>query len=260
MPVAGAKGLAVRAALARLGIPRDGVLMVHASLRGFVRDGYSLDAMLDALTDYMAPGTLVVPTMSWRVVRPANPFFDELQTPSNVGALAEQFRLQRATHRSLHPTHSAAALGPLAAEITAGHHNEDTPCSDNSPFGKLAPHDATILMLGITMDCCTLVHHAEEKLAIELYLRPASETETYTCRARTGEDVTVRLRRHLFLPRDYYQFQDLLAQDDRFRTTALDTQELRAFRARDLMDCAARLLTARPDAIIARPGQRYRLM
>jgi aminoglycoside 3-N-acetyltransferase len=254
------KGTAIRKALERLGIPRDGVLMVHSALRPFTRDGYSLEGILDALTDYMALGTLLLPTMSWRVVRPTNPYFDELVTPSNVGALAERFRLSRATHRSLHPTHSAAAIGRLAAELTSGHERDDTPCSDNSPFGKLAANDGFILMLGITMDCCTLVHHAEEKYAVKLYVKPKDQTEIYTCRRRTGEKVTVRLRRHFLLPRDYYQFQDMMAEAGQFRTTTLDTSVLRAFRAADLMACAERLLHGRPDAIIARPGQRYRMM
>ena len=40
----------------------------------------------------------------------------------------------------------------------------------------------------------------------------------------------------------------------------LPSQIVRAFRARDLVDCATALLRARPDAIIARPGQRFRRM
>lgn len=249
-----------RAALRRLSIPRDGLLFVHSSMRHLAHDGYTLDCVLDGLCDYMAPGTLALPTMSWRVVNPTNPHFDELQTPSNVGALAERFRVKYATHRSLHPTHSAAAIGRLAKDITLGHEVDETPCSDNSPFGRLATYDGIVLMLGITMDCCTLLHHAEEKFAPDLYLKPRSELELYTCRHRDGESVTVKLRRHFRLPRDYYQFQDMLAAQDRFRTVALDTTTLRAFSARDLMHCAAQILTARPDAILARAGQRYRLM
>lgn len=251
---------AVKRAMVRLGIPRDCVLMVHSAFRTFAREGYSLEGALDDLINHMAPGTLLLPAMSWRVVRPSNPFFDEIATPSNVGAMAELFRTRHATHRSLHPTHSAAALGKAAVELTRDHHCGDTPCSDLSPFGKLAAFDAWVLMLGITMDCCTMLHHAEEKVAPALYLRPPAEAETYTCRRRTGEEVTVRLRRHLFLPRDYYQFQDMLACEGRFHIAALGSLVLRAFRARDLMNCAMRVLVARPDTIIAGAGQRYRLM
>ena len=70
----------------------------------------------------------------------------------------------------------------------------------------------------------------------------------------------MRLRRHLFLPRDYWQFQDLLAARGEFRVGAVDGSICRAFRARDLVSLASAVLRDRPDAIIAKPGQRYRMM
>ena len=254
------KAAKVRRALERLGIPRDGVAMVHSAFRRFASDGYGLDETLGALIDYMSPGTLVIPTMSWRFVKPADPRFDELHTPCNTGVLAETFRTRHATHRSLHPTHSAAALGKAAADITGEHHLDDTPCSDRSPFGKLVRHDGWVVMFGIAMDCCTLVHHVEEKVAPALYLRPPEQAETYACTRRDGQQIQVRLRRHLFLPRDYYQFQDLLAPEGKLAIATLDNSVLRAFRARDLVAKGVELLRRRPDAIIARPGQRYRCM
>ena len=153
------KTATVRRALARLGIPRDGVVLVHSSLRQLARDGYPLDVVMAALLGHMAAGTLLLPTMSWRFVKPSSPVFDEIATPSNTGALAEQFRLNHATHRSLHPTHSVAGLGREAADLLATHHLDETPCSAASPFGKLADRDGWVVMLGITMDCCTLIHH-----------------------------------------------------------------------------------------------------
>ena len=91
-----------------LGIPHEGVLLVHSSFKGLARDGHDAAAVLKALVDYMEPGTLLLPTMSWRFVKPDKPWFDELQTSSNTGILTELFRTQYATARSLHPTHSIA--------------------------------------------------------------------------------------------------------------------------------------------------------
>jgi aminoglycoside 3-N-acetyltransferase len=257
---AAAPDAAVRTALERLGIPRDGVLMVHSAFKAFKREGFAPAGVLAALREHMKDGTLLLPTMSWRFVKPANPVFDELATPSNTGALTEIFRTQIATHRSLHPTHSVAGVGPRAEAMLSGHHLDDTPCALRSPFGELVPHDAHVMMMGITMDCCTLVHHVEEMIAPELYLKPVAERETYTCKARGGKEHTVLLRRHLFLPRDYWQFQDELASQGKFRVTTIGSTVCRAFRARDMHEAVTRALTARPDAIIARPGQRYRMM
>ena len=244
----------------RIGIPRDGILMVHSSFKTLGREGHEPQAVLQALVDYMTPGTLLVPTMSWRYVKPASPMFDELQTPSNTGILTELFRTNYATARSLHPTHSVAGRGQLAQDLLGAHHFDETPCSARSPFGLLAKYDGWVLMLGVSMDCCTLIHHVEEMVAPDLYLKPQAERETYTCRDRKGREVTVHLRRHLFLARDYWQFQDALAASGALRIARIGNSVCRAFRAIDMMRVVTEALTARPDAIIARPGQRYRMM
>jgi aminoglycoside 3-N-acetyltransferase len=250
----------VRRALERLGIPRDGILMVHSAFKTMAREGHEPGTVLATLVDYMRPGTLLLPTMSWRYVKPEKPLFDELSTPSNTGILTELFRTGYASARSLHPTHSVAGRGDLAAELLGSHHLDETPCSRRSPFGLLVEHEGWVVMLGITMDCCTLIHHVEEMVAPDLYLKTPAQRETYTCRDRRGREVTVFLRRHLFLPRDYYQFQDMLAARGRLRITRIDNTVCRAFRAADMVQVVTDTLAKRPDAIIARPGQRYRMM
>ncbi len=250
----------IRTALERLNIPREGVLLVHSAFKAFAREGHDADTVVRTLVDYMAPGTLLLPTMSWRFVKPDKPVFDELQTPSNTGILTEIFRTKYATRRSLHPTHSVAGCGRLVNELLGTHHLDETPCAALSPFGLLAGHDGWVLMLGISMDCCTLIHHVEEMTAPDLYVRPPAERETYTCRDRQGREVTVSLRRHLFLSRDYWQFQDLLAAEGQLRVTMVDGIVCRAFRAQDMVRVATDVLKKRPDAIIAKPGQRYRMM
>jgi aminoglycoside 3-N-acetyltransferase len=250
----------VHRALERLGIPRDGILMVHSAFKTMAREGHEAGVVLATLVDYMAPGTLLLPTMSWRYVKPEKPVFDELSTPSNTGVLTELFRTRYASARSLHPTHSVAGRGDLVAELLGSHHLDETPCSSRSPFGLLAKHEGWVVMLGIAMDCCTLIHHVEEIVAPDLYLKPPAQRETYTCRDRHGREVTVFLRRHLFLPRDYYQFQDTLAAQGLLRITRIDNTICRAFRATDMVHVVTEALVRCPDAIIARPGQRYRMM
>ncbi len=246
--------------LERFAIPRDGVLLVHSAFKGFARDGHSAHGVLRALREYMAPGTLLLPTMSWRYVKPATPIFDELATPSNTGILTEIFRTQYATHRSLHPTHSCAGIGERAETMLAEHHLGETPCWARSPFGLLAEYDAHILMLGISMDCCTLIHHVEETVAPDLYCRPPEAAERYVLRDRRSTEREMKLRRHLFLPRDYWQFQDMLAAQGALRAGAIDSSICRAFLARDMVRVARETLRARPEAVIARQGQRYRMM
>ncbi len=250
----------VHRALERLAIPRDGILMLHSAFKAMAREGHEAGVVLATLVDYMAPGTLLLPTMSWRYVKPEKPVFDELSTPSNTGILTELFRTRYASARSLHPTHSVAGEGDLAGELLGSHHLDETPCSPRSPFGLLAKHQGWVVLVGITMDCCTLIHNVEEMVAPDLYLKPPAQRETYSCRDRRGREVTVYVRRHLFLPRDYWQFQDMLAARGLLRITRIDNTICRAFRAADMVQVVTETLTRRPDAIIACPGQRYRMM
>lgn len=247
-----------RAALAELLrvalVPRDGVLFVHCAFRNLAKEGFGAAHVIEALLDYMAPGTLVMPAMSWRIVTPAKPVFDELATPSHVGVLAELFRTSYATHRSLHPTHSAAARGKLSAELTSGHHLDDTPCSLNSPYGKATCEDAHVLMLGIGLERSTAIHHAEETIAPGVYLMPASEAEHYQCRSRHGVVYDVRLRRHLRLNRDFPQFTAPLLAKGRLRQGEIEGTAWMAVAQRDLLSEVSEALERDPRAIIAPPG------
>jgi aminoglycoside 3-N-acetyltransferase len=246
--------------LEHMEVNRSGVLLVHSAFKDFHRDGYDAETVLDTLVDYMMPGTLLLPTMSWRFVRPATPLFDELATPSNTGILTELFRVKHAQRRSLHPTHSVAGRGVLADDILGEHQACITPCGEKSPFGKLADRGGFVVMLGVGMDCCTLVHHVEETIAPDLYCRPAEETERYTCRDRYGHEVEVLLRRHRFLPRDYWQFQDMLAVEGALCIFRCDNAICRGFSAQALRVKVQDVLHRLPSAIVAGPGQRYRMM
>jgi aminoglycoside 3-N-acetyltransferase len=245
---------AVDELLDRAGVPGNGVLFVHSAFRRLGAAGFQAEAFIEALLDYMEGGTLVMPTMTWRVVTPASPAFDELATPSHVGILAERFRLDYATHRSLHPTHSVAAYGRLARHLTSSHHLADTPCALTSPYGKARETDAHVVLVGIGLERCTAIHHAEEVVAPEVYLMPPEQAELYRCRSRRGVTYEVRLRRHLRLNRDFPQFAAPLAERGRLRRGEIAGTRWLAFSQRDLLDQVITALERDPRAIIAPPG------
>lgn len=246
--------------LESLGIPRNGVLLIHSSFKGLSRAGFRAEVVLAALVEYMAPGTLLMPTMSWRAVTPANPVFDELATPSITGALTELFRTHYATRRSLHPTHSVAGLGRLTDDMLAFHHLDEMPCSDRSPWGLLDDHDAHVLLLGVEMDSCTLVHHVEQAVAPELYLRPPETRERYICRDRHGCEIEMYTRRTSRLFRDYWQFEEMLEVEGKVRLCTIANTLCCGFAAKDMVRVISGRLRQQPDAIIAQPGERGKIM
>jgi aminoglycoside 3-N-acetyltransferase len=92
--------------------------------------------------------------------------FDVRRTPSQMGLVTEVFRRWPGVVRSLHPTHSVCALGPLANDLVATHHLSEWACGELSPFGVMGRHRTTILGLGTEYyRSLTQVHAMEEVLA-----------------------------------------------------------------------------------------------
>jgi aminoglycoside 3-N-acetyltransferase len=153
----------LRETLASFGTPPR-IVLVHSSLSacGYVAGGAA--AVISAMRAWCAGSTLAMPTHSYCYPdsRGNLSVFDARSTPSSVGAITNAFARQPGVLRSLHPTHSLAAEGPLAQALIAGHENCDTPCGAGTPYERLVNWDAGILMFGVTLECYTLFHTAED--------------------------------------------------------------------------------------------------
>src|SRR5699024_7549757 len=106
--------------LEELNIRKEGTLLVHSSYKSLGEVEGGPDTVLDALSEYMKDGLLVLPTHTWEYINKDNPVFDVKNSPTNVGILTELFRKREGVIRSEHPTHSVAALGKDAEAFVAG--------------------------------------------------------------------------------------------------------------------------------------------
>ncbi|MFF7632316.1 aminoglycoside N(3)-acetyltransferase [Kitasatospora sp. NPDC008050] len=187
--------------LRRLGLsPRCGPVLVHAALRslGPVQEGSA--GVIAALRGAIGPqGTLLAFTATpensetsrldaavtaglsraellayRRTMAP----FDPATTPSSptMGRLSEELRTTPGALRSTHPQTSFAALGPLAAELTADH-RLDCHLGEQSPLGALYRAGGSVLMLGASAERCTALQLAE-------YRVPHGPVKRYGCMVR----------------------------------------------------------------------------
>ena len=182
--------------LKRLGIKPGGCLLVHSSYKSLGKDIESPAQVIETLRAALGEnGTLLFPTLSYSSVPVDKPVFHINETPSDVGAISEFFRKQPGVIRSLHPTHSVAAIGAKAAEIIQGHEKDDSPVGANSPFRKLRDLNGQILMLGCGLRPNTSMHGVEE-LAMPPYV--FRHKFDYQCTDAKGRVRTLNIRRHHF--------------------------------------------------------------
>ena len=148
--------------LKTLNIDPGGTLMVHLSYKAIGDVEGRGDAVLDALEEYMRPGLLVLPSHTWSNVNSENPVMDVLHTTSCVGKLTEMFRKRQRVCRSLHPTHSLAAIGADAADFVSGEECIGTPCGKGGAYYKLWERNARIILIGVNFTRNTFIHGIEE--------------------------------------------------------------------------------------------------
>jgi len=148
--------------LSALNIDPAGTLMVHISCRAVGEVEGRGDTILDALSEYMRPGLLVLPGHTWNNVTADNPVMDVLHTPACVGVLPEMFRKRPGVRRSLHPTHSLLALGAHAEAFLSGEEHIQTPCGKGGAYYKLWERDAQILLIGVSFIRNTYIHGIED--------------------------------------------------------------------------------------------------
>ncbi len=166
--------------LRALGITPGTTMLVHTSLRslGWVVGG--AETVVLALEEAVGPtGTVVMPAFSlsapepsrwvappvpeawWATIRRDWPPFDVDLTPTRgIGVVPETFRRQRGTLRSVHPTTSFCARGPLAVELLR-EHSLDFGLGEGSPLARLYDRGAHVLLLGVDHSTNSSLHLAE---------------------------------------------------------------------------------------------------
>jgi aminoglycoside 3-N-acetyltransferase len=175
---------------------RDGDFVVlHSSLSslGWVDGGPEtvVDAFLEVLGE---GGTLMTPTFT-NCFAPRNGLkrdkqgpFDPHRTPSSTGRITETVRCRSGSFRSLHPIHSAAAIGMLAETLTRGHENA-CDFGPETPFGQSMRADATIVLLGVGQRVNSTLHAVEDILGMPyledeqaLIVREDGSIGTFACK------------------------------------------------------------------------------
>lgn len=182
--------------LKSLGLRVGQTIIMHSSLSSFGYVDGGANTLIDCLIQVIGPtGTLVVPTFTGKeTLSPSNPpIFRLNKTKSWTGLIPETFRKRCDAIRSVHPTHSVAAIGHRSKDLTYGHVSSITPCDELSPFGKLSSiNDSYVLLVGVDHEVNTMFHHVEEIAGVDYHIQPKLVKTQITAYGRKFE-------KHFFL-------------------------------------------------------------
>ncbi len=234
--------------LKSLNIDPSGTVLVHSSMKSIGQVEGGPNAVLEALSEYMRDGLLVLPTHTWAYMK-ENAEFHVGETPSCVGLLSELFRKRPGVARSLHPTHSVAALGRDAAEFVSGDERFDTPCARGSAWGKLLDRRAEILLIGVDLTKNTFIHGIEEWLNIpgRLSDQPA---QLYSIKP-DGTKITCPVRGHTAPVWDHYSKVDELLMEKRaMRKGRFGHAEMRVCDTVKMTELLSAMLRIEPDLFL----------
>jgi aminoglycoside 3-N-acetyltransferase len=251
------KGLtrqALRQDFEKLGIKKGDTLLVHSSLSslGFVEGGANtvIDALLDAVGK---EGNVMVPTLTGsETFSPANPpVFDVRNTPCWTGKIPETFRNRPDAVRSLHPTHSVAAIGPQAKFLTEGHENALTPCGQNTPYVKLTQLGGYVLFLGAKFHSCTLLHGVEELADLPYHMQKDFVQALIT--DQEGNQLTRKLKIHFYGPgRDFEKLLPILEKHHIITTGTVGQATTLLIKAKELLELALQEVKKDPEFLLKR--------
>ena len=193
--------------LRTLGLAVGDVVLVHSSMKGLGYVDGGPQAVIAALLEAVGEeGTVLFPTLTGSKHDGPDqpPVIDLATTPCWTGLIPETARQHPDAIRSIHPTHSVAAIGTNREGWTQGHELGASPCDQASPYFRLMEHRGKILLLGgVTHDSNTSLHCIEEIADVPYHLQPAFTDGCVTL--PDGRDVIVRNRLHLWQDR-YSEF------------------------------------------------------
>jgi aminoglycoside 3-N-acetyltransferase len=198
------------------------------------------DAVIDVLLETVGEdGLVVVPTFA------CDPPFDRRTSPTPLGAIPDRLWRRPNAVRSLHPTHSVAAIGRGAEELIGDHEKAATAYAEGTPYHTLATTGGKILLLGVDQDRNTTLHTAEA-LSGAVYLTDI--TGTYV--DDNGKQVTIPVAAMAGPHRDFIGLDRLFREHGVMRMGNIGGAVCRLMDAGAMLEVAMQALKQDPAAVL----------
>ena len=244
--------LSIKKVLTDLGVLSSDIIVIHGDAGAAfqltdvdIKD--RINFLITLLIDFIGDeGTLVIPTFSYSITK--NEDFNVNETPSDIGAFSEAFRVYPGALRSKNPNFSFSSIGKNAIEFSDA--RLDDCFGQGTAFDLMHKHNAKLICLGCDFSRITFVHYLEQKVGVSYrYLKSfkgaiidsdeiQNITNTYYVR-----DLTIDSQGELSAVKERSIKKDLL------RMTNFGRFPVTSIKSRDFYSIAEELLSEDPYAL-----------
>lgn len=234
------------------------IIVLHSAPRSVGRVVGGIEAVANVILDVLGDRTLVFPTFTtqrtdpstwaypsapeelWAQIRDEIPLFDpRTSPPRGMGSLVSL--LWTRAERSFHPVESIAAIGPRARELVSPHPIDD-PMGPRSPWARLYDHDARVVLLGVGLSSCSILHHAERMAEV-----PYLEATAYAMPIEIdGERTWIEVESGNNCSEGFPRLEPRLRIAGLLEETSVGRASAMSFSARNLVDAAKAVLEDEP--------------
>lgn len=239
--------------LREIGLSEGDICLFHSSFKSLGTVEGGAQAIIDGFESVLGKeGTLVAPTLSQKDFQNAYKAW-YMDRPSDVGYLTEFFRKQLYVYRSNQATHSVAARGKYAYELTHEHTAYgphlcpfgEYAFADSSPWRKMYDMNAKVVFIGVTMRYHTMKHMIEAAYVEEL-LAAVSDPDRRT--ALQDRLITFGVYTDKIWPfYDSHKMQATLEERGLVRKGRCGDADLYCVNARETFDATLELLRESPE-------------
>jgi len=230
------------------GLEKNDNVIVHSSYHSIAPVAGGPGTVIDALLETIGPeGNLMLPTFNYAVLPLPDPY-DVSVTPAKTGIIAETGRKRPDAVRSLHPTHSVAAIGPKADELTRDHLSFRA-IGFGSPIDRLVKMGGKVLLIGVANTSNTTIHLGEEYAEVPKCAWVEVQPEI-NIRLGDGSFIFHILDTSPSCSVGFCAIDFFLRQRGLIRDSNLLFRKLHLMRQQDVIDCVRETIAAKRDVLL----------
>lgn len=233
-------------------------IVVHSSFRN-IRKAFPeirIEDVIRALCEVTGEqGSVIMPAFSYcfRKTDGVTGTFDRNNTPAQVGAIAEQFRIWPGTERTSSPTHSFTLWGSVKSRISP-QNNPASPLGQGSVLDWLhEQEDGAVVMLGTRFDSLSFGHFIEISTPVpwadfspwkHLNIEPVG----------TSIDGDVFLKELPGCSKSFINFENWLVRNSYLKKKGIRELETCVLPVRQLFEWGVRYFSQYPDTLLCPQG------